>query len=461
MLYRMKQLMLLGSDLVSYAIGLWLALAIRDWILPTSDTFERHIATFAIVFALWIVINYINGLYDLDKLSNKWRMYRRYAETAALSLIAGFVFFYLFVQGTITPKTILVLSVIFGYSTAALFRTIYNAIVGSKRLQTNVLFIGVTPEMKELNQIMTDHAEKGYTISAWIDPEKELEKKAYRHLNVYDRLTTIRPAITEHNIDLVVVPNHLTDDAKVLRELYELLFWDVKITNMAAFYETITGRIPPSTFSESWFLRHLHNRDQPFYDHIKTLVDYLFGLLLSVLLAIFVIPVALLIKLDSRGPIFYKQHRVGIHGKQFLLYKFRSMKALTKDGGAETDGAEFAQKGDKRITRVGWFLRKTRLDELPQAVNILKRDITLIGPRPERPEITSELEKQMPYYPLRHTVRPGLTGWAVIHQNYADSMESSLEKLQYDLYYIKNRSILLDLSILLRTVNVVLRMMGQ
>ena len=137
------------------------------------------------------------------------------------------------------------------------------------------------------------------------------------------------------------------------------------------------------------------------------------------------------------------------------------MYALSNDGSAETEGATFAKKDDKRITSFGKFLRKTRLDELPQALNMLKGEIGLVGPRPERPEICKTLEERMPYYSLRHVVKPGLTGWAVINQNYTDTMESSLQKLQYDLFYIKNRSMLLDISIILKTVNLLIRFMGQ
>jgi lipopolysaccharide/colanic/teichoic acid biosynthesis glycosyltransferase len=137
------------------------------------------------------------------------------------------------------------------------------------------------------------------------------------------------------------------------------------------------------------------------------------------------------------------------------------MYSLTPDGGAETAGAQFAVKDDKRVTRVGKFLRKTRLDEIPQFINLLKGDITLIGPRPERPQIVEQLESAIIFYSLRHIVKPGLTGWAVVHQNYTDTMEKTLQKLQYDLYYIKNQSVFLDISILLKTINLVIRMMGQ
>jgi len=256
---------------------------------------------------------------------------------------------------------------------------------------------------------------------------------------------------------------------EVKRELYELLFWQVHIIDITSFYETVTGRIPPSTFSESWFLSNLQTAEHPVYTKAKRGIDILFGIFFG-LIFITIFPIlALMIKLSSPGPIFFKQQRegsdgnkmVGEGGKIFWMYKLRTMYALAEDGSAETHGYEFAQKGDQRITPIGKFLRKTRLDELPQAFNLLRGDVTLVGPRPERPEIVEELTRIMPYYPLRHIIKPGITGWAAIHQHYTDNLESSLKKLQYDLYYIKNRSALLDISIILRTINVVLRGMGQ
>ena len=197
------------------------------------------------------------------------------------------------------------------------------------------------------------------------------------------------------------------------------------------------------------------------YEKWQVIVDCSVGVLLGVLFLVFLPLVAVVIKLTSPGPIFFKQQRVGKHGDVFTLYKFRSMYALSADGSAETGGYQFATKKDTRVTPVGRVLRRTRIDELPQVLNLFKRDMSVIGPRPERPEIVADLTKDMSYYPLRHIVRPGLTGWAVLHQHYADTHEKSLEKLQYDLYYIQHRSIILDLSILLRTLNIVFRLMGQ
>ncbi len=274
-------------------------------------------------------------------------------------------------------------------------------------------------------------------------------------------LQTIRPCITNYKGQIIVIAPHLEQQEDALRELYQLLFWGVHVVNLPSFYETITGRIPPSTFSESWFLNHLQKNGNPIYEKVRTVIDYIAVIAIGSLFVLTFPIIALCIKFTSPGPIFIRQERIGQQGRLFTMYKFRSMYALAPDGSAETDGWQFAKKQDTRITSIGKILRKTRIDELPQVINLCKRDITLIGPRPERPAIVRELEERMPYYPLRHLVRPGLTGWAVIHQQYTDTIESSLEKLQYDLYYIKNRSFLLDVTILLRTVNVVVRFMGQ
>jgi len=460
--YRVKQFILLSTDIASFYIAFIMSLTLRYQRPPTPENILQHIPLFSIVFFFWIVLNYINGLYDLVQLSYTKKYYRRLSETAILSLIGSACFFYLLpANQNITPKTILVLNVIIGYSISAALRAMYNRIIGIKRLQTNVIFVGVTKETEELIETIKQNPERGYKTVAIIDPEKHIKNATYDHCEVFHGLHTIRPCITNYQGHVVVMAPHLKQNEDALRELYQLLFWKVHIIDLPSFYESITGRIPPSTFSESWFLNHLQNKNHPVYEKIRTIIDYIAIVFIGAYFILLLPIIAITIKITSTGPIFIKQKRIGQQGKIFTMYKFRSMYALAEDGSAETDGWEFAKKQDIRITSIGTFLRKTRIDELPQVINLFKRDITLIGPRPERPAIVEELETRMPYYPLRHLVRPGLTGWAVIHQHYTDTLESSLEKLQYDLYYIKNRSLLLDISILLRTINVVMRFMGQ
>ncbi len=460
LVYRIKQGLLILGDLFCFTLSFWVTLALRYWQTPNFSDIFLHVDLYFWLFFLWIVTNYINGLYDLNARIQRGNLYRRIAETTFLVIIVSIIYFYLIPDADITPKRILLLNVVIGYGFLALWRLLFEKYIGSHKMLTNIIFVGLTPESKDLMDFILKHPESGYHVVAAIDMNKTLKAQDHEFA-VYHDLKSLRPAVTTYQSQLVVIAPHLQKDEDALRELYELLFWSVEIVDATSFYESITGRIPPATFSEGWFLEHIHTRVNPLYEKWRTVLDYCAGCILGLLFMTLGALIALAIRLSSPGPIFIQQKRVGLNGKTFILYKFRSMYALSADGSAELAGVEFAKKEDKRITPIGKFLRKTRLDELPQCINILKRDITLIGPRPERPEIVEQLTMQMPFYPLRHVVRPGLAGWAVLHQNYTDTIEKSLEKLQYDLYYIKNRSFLLDISILLRTVNVVLRLMGQ
>lgn len=226
----------------------------------------------------------------------------------------------------------------------------------------------------------------------------------------------------------------------------------VEVIDAASFYEQLTGKLLIEAITPSWFIFSDGFRLTPAKIMIKNLIDKV----LTLCALVFVLPlfpiIALLIRLDSPGPVFYKQIRVGKGDRLITIYKFRSMHK-----NAETDtGAMWAQKGDPRVTRMGWILRKIRLDEIPQIINILKGDMSWVGPRPERPEFVEKLREIIPYYSERHAVKPGLTGWAQVKYSYGASVEDAIEKLRYDLYYIKHLSLTFDFYILLETCKVVL-----
>ena len=459
-LYRVKQSILLVIDGAACGAGLWLALCVRRMHIVEGHQFIVHVKTFLPVFFLWIIVNYINGLYATNTQQKNGGIIR-FTEVALLSIILGIIYFYLVKHTVITPKTILILTGVFTYIASFTLRKAVQPILGIRKLTTRVLFIGFSEDVAELITRNNTKQHKSFSIFGVIDPEQHIEKEKYPSLTIYQSVKAIRPAISTHDIDLVVIDPEQQKNTTVMRELYELLFWNVHVTHLPHFFEEVTGKISSRTFSESWFLEHLQHTRLPIYEKIREIVDYIAGIILFFVLCIIFPFVAIGIKVTSKGPIFYKQKRVGKSGKVFNLYKFRSMYALNKDGSAETGSYEFAQKNDSRITLVGKFIRKTRIDEIPQAINLLKRDVSLIGPRPERPEIVKDMVTRMSYYPLRHVVLPGITGWAVLHQHYADSHEKNLEKLQYDLFYIKNRSAFLDITIILKTINIVLRGLGQ
>jgi sugar transferase (PEP-CTERM system associated) len=226
----------------------------------------------------------------------------------------------------------------------------------------------------------------------------------------------------------------------------------IEVIDAPSFYEELTGKllienITPSSFffSDGFRITHLKRLSKRIFDILCSLA----GLLVSVSFFPFI---AALIKLNSRGPVFFRQKRVGELEKEFTLYKFRTM----REDAEKTTGAVWAEKDDPRITSIGRFLRKMRLDELPQFYNVLRGDMSFIGPRPERPEFVKRLKEIIPYYPERHFVKPGLTGWAQIRYPYGASTEDAVEKLRYDLYYIKHLSLFLDMLIMLETVKVML-----
>jgi len=237
-----------------------------------------------------------------------------------------------------------------------------------------------------------------------------------------------------------------------LGSLIEMKLRDgLAIEEAHSFYERLTGKISIETLRPSWLIFSGPTRRKVLYNQIRRLLD----ISLSIVGLIFSLPLmalaAVAIKLDSQGPILYRQRRVGQRNQTFTIMKFRSMRV-----DAEPEGPKWAEKDDPRVTRIGKIIRKLRIDELPQFINILRGEMTFVGPRPERPEFVETLEKQIPYYSQRHLVKPGLTGWAQIRYPYCASVEDAVQKLQYDLYYIKNQSLMLDMITLFETIRIVL-----
>jgi len=209
--------------------------------------------------------------------------------------------------------------------------------------------------------------------------------------------------------------------------------------------------------NQEWFLEKLTEGTKRPYEFVKRLFDIIFSVIFGVISLVIFPIIALAIKINSRGPLLYRQKRVGQYGKEFEIIKFRTM----NEDAEKESGAVWAKEDDPRVTVLGKFLRKTRIDELPQLWNILKGEMSLIGPRAERPEFDEKLKKKIPFYEERYLIRPGLSGWAQIQYRYGASVKDAHEKLQYDLFYIKNRSLALDLSIALKTTNIVFRQAGR
>lgn len=259
------------------------------------------------------------------------------------------------------------------------------------------------------------------------------------------------------DVQLIAIERHVAKDEKVYQEVFKYLGSGVEIIDLAKFAERVSGKIPISAIDESWFIEYCGHQESRSYDVVKNLVDRSIALIMVIfLIPLMIILLPILLIIHGR-PIFFTQKRTGLNNQTFTLYKLRSMVV-----DAEKAGAQWAKPGDTRITPLGKALRKTRLDELPQLINIIKGEMSLVGPRPERPEmIDKELASKIPFYNLRHLVKPGVTGWAQVTFRYGFSTQDSLEKLQYDLFYVKNRSGWLDLLVLLKTLKTVITGAGQ
>jgi lipopolysaccharide/colanic/teichoic acid biosynthesis glycosyltransferase len=256
--------------------------------------------------------------------------------------------------------------------------------------------------------------------------------------------------------DVIVVARTMQGRTDLTARLYRKFFQAVTIIDLPNFYEKIRHSVPESALDERWIIDNLAHQDAAIYEHAKHLGDILCGVLFAVPTLLLSPIIAAAIWIEDRGPILYRQTRVGKGGKPFSIVKFRTMHV-----DAEKNGAAFAQERDPRVTRLGRFLRVTRLDELPQIWNILRGEMSFVGPRPERPEIEDELAKTIPLFPVRHLVRPGLTGWAQVSAPYAATHDDHLVKLRHDLYYLKHRSLALDAAIVLKTIYSVLKRKGR
>ncbi len=391
---------------------------------------NQHLFPFSILYLLWLITFYIFDLYNVNISREKFLFYPRFGQALIVSLVIGIALFYLWPALDISPKTNLLINIFFFGLTTLLWRKIFYALF-SKRLTVNMGILGNGPEAKQLIQEVEKRPYLGYRI-------KQVQAESIAQ--------ALKQSGKESKIDVLVIAETLSADSTITKSLYNALSSRISFLDLAGAYELICGKIPISFVSKTWFLENIREGQKVIYPKAKRLFDLILASLILIITSPLWMIIALLIKLQDKGPVFYRQKRVGRNKELFMLIKFRSMRE-----NAENGKAKWADKNDKRITRVGKVLRATHLDELPQMINVLKGDVSLVGPRPERPEFVSQLENQVPHYNIRHLIRPGVTGWDQIKFRYANSMLDSFEKFQYDLYYLKNRNLLLDLGILLKT----------
>lgn len=320
-------------------------------------------------------------------------------------------------------------------------------------VRERVLILGSGDQAIELARATLERRASGFHIVGFVDNKPELLGKSLINPSVIGLTENIGSLVEQYQVDRIVVAVADRRGVFPTEELLNLsLSGRVAVEESAQYYERLTGKIDSEMLRPSWLIFSRGSRFTDFEYHVRRVVNAAFagiGLVLSLPIMLLT---ALAIKIESRGPIFYVQERVGKNGRTFKIIKFRSMRV----GAEATSGPVWAEEDDPRVTRIGRIIRKLRFDELPQFINILRGDMNFVGPRPERPMFVEQLGAIVPYYSQRHVVKPGLTGWAQIKYPYGASIDDAIEKLRYDLYYIKNQSLLLDPIIMFETIKIVL-----
>jgi len=466
-------------DLVLVNVATFIAL----WIHATLKglTFDRDFLSrwwdlFILLSILWVISSFATGLYDLSKTDNVIVGAQSMMMTTALVIIAYMALFFFAVR----PRALLMRRVVLyqgavGLILVGAWRLFYGLLMRYPAFSRKVLIVGAGWAGQTIAHALTQHLSAHYQIVGFVDddPEKQgrmtpFVKASSKRLDdgagedvgfpVLGTREELRHLVNEHRVSEIILAVTHDLHGELVRALLDCQAFGVQVTLMPVLYEQIAGRVPIQHIGDHWYaaLPLDHPGAGRTYPILKRALDILGALVgLGVYVSLFPI-IALAIYLDSPGPIFYRQERVGKGGRVFRLVKLRTM---ARD--AERDGAVFAAQRDPRVTRVGRFLRKARLDEFPQLFNVLRGEMSIVGPRPERLEHLGKLEKEIPFHRMRHAVRPGMTGWAQVNYGYVSSVEDGRIRLEYDLYYIKHQSLWLDLVIILKSVGQVLRFRGR
>ena len=427
MLQTRKTVLLLGDALallISFACMIW-------WRFDTTadhSVIVTQTRVFGLLFIVWLIVLFIFDLYNIRRINPNPRTIGLIALSVIVNTAIGSIVFYLMPSLGIAPKINLLIVAGFSFIFLVGCRRLFYILFASRFKQT-IAVIGEGPIVEHLLKDLAENPHIGQVVH------------------------THREFLIEHSIPPVSVLIAHGVPMKTLLHIRQHIGCDV--LSLFEAYEELFAKVPLALMDETMAISMITTQQHIGYKILERIVEISIAVFVLIVTSPFLFLVIIARLIEDGTPIFYTQRRVGKNGNIFSLYKLRSMKALSADGSAETNGAQWATQKDMRITRVGAVLRKTHIDEIPQMINILRGDLALIGPRPERPEIVQELEKQIPYYTLRHSIKPGFTGWAQIKFRYARTIIDSQEKFEYDLYYLLNKNPLLDFGILIKTIQII------
>ncbi|MEO7658162.1 MAG: TIGR03013 family XrtA/PEP-CTERM system glycosyltransferase [Pyrinomonadaceae bacterium] len=434
--------------------GVILAMYLRLGFSGTQNELSVKNGWFKIAFAtaVCILILYFYDLYDYIVMTNRRELMLRLVQSLGIAWVLLAMFFY-FVPQMLIGRGVSIISVPLVLMLLLTWRIFIHSLTGHPDIGEKILVVGTGQTALDTAEAVWERRDAGYRIVGFLSENGAKPREKLGRSEILGKAYELESVIRNEKIDRVVIAVRERRGAFPTEALLKMsLAGDVSIEECTSFFERITGKVHVDMLRPSWLIFAGRQRDTPlmlvFRESIHRFLA-LTGLLFSLPIATLA---AVLIKIESRGPIFYLQERVGKNGRIFNVIKFRSMKT-----DAEADGKPiWAVTNDERTTRVGKIIRKLRIDEIPQFWNILKGEMNFVGPRPERPHFVQQLAKEIPYFDHRHLVAPGLTGWAQIKYPYGASVSDAIQKLQYDLYYIKNQSLTLDMVIVADTVKTVL-----
>jgi sugar transferase (PEP-CTERM system associated) len=451
-----KTFLLMVSEGFLIVLSLLCAVKLRFWNdaaeLAVYVTFPDFAVQIALVVVVCLVCLYCNDLYDLSTASDSTgRVLRVEQSLGAAILLLGLVYF--MVPSLLLSRGVFIIGMMLTTGCIVFTRKVLDKAWQFTAPVQNVVILGTGPLALELARELTRRSDLNIKLQGFVNGASAAahEPMLFGH-PILGPATALETIAQERAISRIVVALEDRRGALPIRELVTLKVQGLRVVDATTELSALTGRVSLRATKPSWLVFSDGFHRSKWNEVLKRVLDLSFGILGLVLSLPLMAAVALAVRLDSKGPILYRQLRVGRMGKCFHVLKFRSM---ITDAEKHT-GARWAHENDPRVTRIGRFLRKYRLDELPQFWNVIRGDMSFVGPRPERPEFVRELRKEIPYYDERHSVRPGLTGWAQVQYSYGASIEDAFNKLEYDLFYLKNMSFIFDLAIVFQTIRIVI-----
>ena len=445
LLLLVEAMLLFGGLVIAVYVRMGAADA-EDILISRNGFYKAALAT---LFCLTSF--YLFDLYDFVVMRDRRELVLRMLQALGLAWIALALTFYALPQVMI-GRGVTLISLPLALLLMVGWRLSIHWFLGHPELGERILIVGSGEFAVEIARETLQRKDAGYRVVGFVDNDPALVGKSLINPKVIGLTSELASLVRRENIDRLVVAINDRRGQFPTQELLKLsLSGDVTIEESASFYERLTGRVLLDMIRPSWLIFSSRGRRARINEIARSAMHRIIALVGAILSLPIAILTAILIKLESRGPVLYKQERVGKNGRPFRLMKFRSMRT-----DAEKDGPVWAKTDDERMTRVGRIIRRIRVDEIPQFWNILRGDMNFVGPRPERPHFVAQLAQEIPYYEQRHLIAPGLTGWAQINYPYGASIEDAKQKLQYDLYYMKNQNVALDATIMFETIKTIL-----